>query len=117
MSRNRKYKDITGAVYGMLTVVSYSHSNNGTYWNCKCECGNSSVVKATALNYGGTKSCGCGSKEQAKKNCILSREKARLPYQHSRKLKDLYRNLMDRCYNETNKRSCPSSKKTKRRQL
>lgn len=104
MSRNRKYKDITVAVYGMLTVVSYSHSNNGTYWNCECECGNSSVVKATVLNYGGTKSCGCKSKEQAIKNCASGRDKIMLPYPHSRKLKDLYRNLMDRCYNETNKR-------------
>ena len=64
--KKRKYSsDLTGQKFGKLTVVSQAESvfdDNGKeiiQWNCKCECGNSKVIKEYRLLYGGTKSCGC----------------------------------------------------------
>lgn len=56
-------KDMTGMVFGKLTVISKSDFKNSysnhTYWNCKCECGNTCVVRGASLRSGNTKSCGC----------------------------------------------------------
>lgn len=47
-----------GARYGKLTVLSFAkRENNKAYYNCKCDCGNYSVVYIT----NNTKSCGCMS--------------------------------------------------------
>ena len=56
-------KDMTGMTFGKLTVISKSNFKNScsnhTYWNCKCECGNTCVVMGHRLRNGTTKSCGC----------------------------------------------------------
>lgn len=63
--------DITGQVYGRLTVEGFSSfgkpSKSGkrgmTKWLCRCECGNMRVVFLTCLRSSQTKSCGCYSKD------------------------------------------------------
>lgn len=56
----KKPNDITGRRFGMLTVLSYDHSfNHNTYWLCKCDCGNTKVVKRGSLMGGDIVSCGC----------------------------------------------------------
>lgn len=53
-------KDLTGQVFGRLTVLAYDHTENKrAYWLCRCECGNTCVVSGKLLRNGGTKSCGC----------------------------------------------------------
>ena len=54
-----KTKDITGAVFGRLTVVD----GKGAYWSCLCECGNSKTIYRGSLTSGATKSCGCLHRE------------------------------------------------------
>lgn len=81
-----KIQDITGKVYGKLTVISFSHSNSlNNFWNCKCECGELSVRKAGNLNYGyhGCRACGKYkrhgmylSMEYRTWNCMLNRCKS-----------------------------------------
>ena len=56
--------DITGNKYNRLTVISFSHSNKGTFWNVKCDCGNELKVNGAMLKNGHTKSCGCYRKEK-----------------------------------------------------
>ncbi len=52
--------DLTGKVYGKLTVVDYSHTENGKrMWNTVCECGNTAVFSASSLKAEYNKSCGC----------------------------------------------------------
>lgn len=59
----KNVKDLTGAVTGKLHVVSYAgHSRSGTLWNCRCECGNITKVRATRITQQKTKSCGCDAK-------------------------------------------------------
>lgn len=53
-------KDELGNVYGILTVITRSHTNkNGeVYWLCKCNCGREITVSGASLRRGCTKSCG-----------------------------------------------------------
>lgn len=54
-------KDWTGHTNGLLTVVKYSHKDHKDhYWECVCECGNTTRVRARCLCK--TQSCGCLSK-------------------------------------------------------
>ena len=60
-------KDISGQRFGMLQVVKLDHINNQiTYWLCKCDCGNNTVVAKSNLLNGNTKSCGCLASEGEK---------------------------------------------------
>lgn len=46
--------------YGKLTVQSlHNIKNSGSYWLCRCDCGNQTVVRQGALTSKQTKSCGC----------------------------------------------------------
>ena len=96
--------NLTGQRFGRLVVVEYSHSKDGAFWKCQCDCGNASIVKGAHLRYGSNKSCGCGSKETARRNVDTAREARRVPYPYSRKMKDMYRNMKARCYDPANKR-------------
>jgi hypothetical protein len=53
-------KDLTGQVFGRLTVLDYSHSNKRgrAVWRCKCECGNEKMIASGNL-MSGSQSCGC----------------------------------------------------------
>lgn len=67
-----KAKDLVGEKYHRLTVVSRNYDpreNNSreAYWNCLCDCGNTTVVRTASLSLGNTKSCGCLQREQTSK--------------------------------------------------
>lgn len=52
--------DLTGQTFGRLTVVRYSHYQNGTsFYECKCICGKEVIASGYRLRTGQTKSCGC----------------------------------------------------------
>lgn len=53
-------KDLTGNVYGKLTVIDLADSGkSGRRWNCQCECGNTAIFETSKLEAGYNKSCGC----------------------------------------------------------
>ena len=57
-------KDITGEVFGRLTVLGRTHNiKKDTAWLCKCKCGNYKIVRTTGLRSGDNVSCGCKRKE------------------------------------------------------
>ena len=101
---NQKFS-LVGCRFGKLTVICYAHGGDGALWYCRCDCGGESIAKAASLRYGSTKSCGCGSKAQASANIHAIGKAARGPYYpHTRRLKELHRNMLDRCYNPKNRR-------------
>ena len=64
---SRRY-DMTGKRYGSLVVLEPAGvKNRDAIWKCRCDCGNFAEVSTKKLISGNTKSCGCGSKNQAKK--------------------------------------------------
>lgn len=90
--------DIIGQKFGMLTVLSYSHSKNRkTYWLCKCDCGNEKVLRLDSFKTNRehkTVSCGCYNKIKAKSTTHgLS----------DTKLYHVWASMKDRCLNPNNK--------------
>lgn len=56
------FKNLTGKRFGKLTVLGIDHKDGyKTFYKCKCDCGNTSVVDGTALTRKNNpiKSCGC----------------------------------------------------------
>ena len=49
-------EDLTGSVFGRLTVIGY---NGSGFRECLCSCGNTVSVRASLLKSGQTRSCGC----------------------------------------------------------
>ncbi len=57
---------IEGQQFGRLTVCERTVINGRGHSICKCDCGNTVVVRNDALKEGKTKSCGCLTIERAK---------------------------------------------------
>ncbi len=56
--------ELNGQRFGKLTVLHQtekpqSSNTDGVYWLCRCDCGQETVVLASNLVSGHTKSCGC----------------------------------------------------------
>jgi len=72
-----RIKDLTGKIFGRLTIVQLDTDRNKEYknktgkskiyWFCKCSCGNKELVSKSSYNLkdGGTQSCGCLQKEKS----------------------------------------------------
>ena len=89
------YIDMTGEVYGRLTVVE----RTGSKWLCRCECGNTSIVGRQELRRGNTKSCGCGMVE----NLIHIRGNRRTHGMDRTPEYQAWQALKGRCLNPNNK--------------
>jgi hypothetical protein len=60
-----KFIDLTGHVYGRLTVLSRAENlKNITRWFCLCSCGKHTIASAFDIKSGHTTSCGCYHKEK-----------------------------------------------------
>jgi hypothetical protein len=60
--------DLSGRRFGKLLVVSKAPSRKVGkkwfgYWECRCDCGNTTVVQRSGLTSRATKSCGCYQQE------------------------------------------------------
>lgn len=92
-----KFIDLVGKRFGRLTVVSRAPNgaNSFTRWNCKCDCGNSSVAFSTNLRKGHTQSCGCYQKYRA--------SVAKTTHGNSRsRLYRIWNLMIQRCHNPNN---------------
>lgn len=65
----RKKKDITGKIFGRLTVCSKDLTSDKSRWECLCSCGNITIVSLGNLGRA-TNSCGCLRKEVTKNRAI-----------------------------------------------
>jgi len=85
--------DLTGKRFGLLTVLSYSHTkNNSAYWLCRCDCGNIKTVLSGNLVGSKTMSCGCLQRRQmVEHNKSHGESKTRLY--------SIWKNMRNRCYN------------------
>jgi hypothetical protein len=77
-------RDLTGKIFGRLTVLSFSHYVEKTnrrqdFWSTKCECGKEKPVLGNSLVSGGTTSCGCLLKEHYAKLPEKTRMRNLLP--------------------------------------
>ena len=68
--RGNGFKDMTGEVFGKLTVLDYASSDGvqrAASWLCRCECGEEIEVRGTVLRKGDRKSCGCLDPQSGKR--------------------------------------------------
>src|SRR5690242_16843289 len=54
-------KDLTGRVFGRLTVIEVAGKDNSRHvlWRCSCSCGKESMAAGSDLTRGARTSCGC----------------------------------------------------------
>ena len=59
--------DLAGQRFGRLTVMRCVRRGGGRHvlWLCRCDCGRVAHVSSDSLRSGGTRSCGCLSREKA----------------------------------------------------
>ena len=63
----KKGVDLVGKKFGRLTVVSEAGTKNRVkYWNCVCECGETTTARTNSLTSGEKRSCGCLMRETQK---------------------------------------------------
>jgi hypothetical protein len=87
--------EMVGEKFNMLTVIELDHIDARyiKYWKCLCECGRSTVIPASRIKSGHTKSCGCyGIKYRAALE-MKANEERRLYTKKS------YTAMINRCYN------------------
>ena len=66
LRRESKMRNLTDRKFGRLTAICPTEerdSKGSVMWECRCDCGNTTVVSSTVLLMGGTKSCGCLRRE------------------------------------------------------
>lgn len=81
---SNRMKSLVGNKFGHLTVIEQALKLGGrAAYRCICDCGNTTVVQATNLKSGNTKSCGC---QIAKGHGIQKR------------IYDVWFTMMRRCY-------------------
>jgi len=61
VASNTHFIDLSGRRFGRLLVIKRADNSNRGYtqYECKCDCGNTTIVKAAPLMDGRTQSCGC----------------------------------------------------------
>ncbi len=68
-----KFIDLTGRSFGRLKVLhrECNDKHSKACWACQCDCGNTTIVSASDLSRGHTRSCGCLVGEaRVKRSCI-----------------------------------------------
>lgn len=94
--------DITGKLFGLLTVVERvpNPKNSQSLWKCRCKCGNTTFVLKSHLKNGDTVSCGCYRRNRMKKDkhtihgiCIDGNQNANRIYH-------IWNGMLSRCYNQ-----------------
>lgn len=95
--------DLTGQRYGLLTVVTEAPAKAGKVrWNCKCDCGETSVVYALNLRKLHTTSCGCHQRKRAVEANTTHDFSGHAETKKRRTEYGIYRNMRSRCLLETN---------------
>jgi hypothetical protein len=94
-------EDLTGRIYGRLTVLGYDHTDARwhSYWLCECSCPDHTriIVRRCYLINGSTTSCGCVRKEKSKERATI----------HGCSKEPLYTtwyNMIQRCENKNHER-------------
>ena len=68
-ARRRTVGDLTGQVFGRLTVVKkLKGDGSSALYLCQCTCGNTKKVLAGHLRAGNVRSCGCLKREHIENN-------------------------------------------------
>lgn len=106
MRTGRPIENLVSQSFNRLTVVGHSRSASGKpMWECKCDCGATTVVRGSHLKTGQIKSCGCMLHEGNADALIVGARYGRLVVVGQSKRRGSSRNILWRlacdCGNET----------------
>jgi hypothetical protein len=95
--KQEEINSLIGKTFNRLTVlgVAGKDKRGATLFLCKCSCGQTTTALAYKLRSGEKKSCGCLSKEMAKKRLTKHGE-------CGTRLHVLWKSVKSRCYNKNN---------------
>ncbi|MBW7573886.1 hypothetical protein [Caproiciproducens faecalis] len=105
MMKTHYKQDISGQIFGKLTVIKYDHSSphRERYWLCKCSCGKEICVRVSYLLSGKTKSCGCDRPDAKLKQLKPNGNKyGTMRISHMR-IYHIWQSMKNRCYSPSNK--------------
>lgn len=93
-----RFKDITGQVFGRLTILGFSHQDERykSFWLCQCACGNTHVGQGYKLTSGELVSCGCFQKERQRESGKRHRTHG---HGYGTQVYKAWQSLKDRCLN------------------
>lgn len=99
-----RFKDLSGNDYGYLHVDKYygKDGRGHLYYWCTCKCGNRILVRATHLQSGVSKSCGCLMSEETSKRCHINKYGTKHNL-HGTRLYYSWSNMIQRCTNPNNR--------------
>ena len=91
--RHGRFQDLTGKVFGRLTVLSFAGMSkwHTSMWLCRCECGSEKSILANALKTGNTRSCGCLQPDVVRENGTTHGQTGTLTF-------STWRSMINRCY-------------------
>ena len=100
-----KRKDLVGARYGRLVVLSSLPAKGGHYsWLCRCDCGVEKPIRAEHLLNGKSQSCGCRQREDVAQwarthgHCVGRNEGKQVSPEYT-----TYYSMIWRCYDKKQK--------------
>lgn len=97
-----RVEDMTGQVFGRLTVVGLDTKNTGkgrVKWLCVCSCGETVSLVRHRLVSGTTSSCGCLRFEINQERMQGNKLGAKKNKRDGTRLYSVYRSIKSRCYN------------------
>lgn len=97
-------RDLTGMVFGRLTVVERAPQKQRwvSYWLCQCSCGTEKVCRQGNLLSGGSKSCGCASVEKTIQRSTKHGQASACLERRTRTY-TAWQNMISRCNNPKNR--------------
>jgi hypothetical protein len=108
-----KRLDISGKIFGRLTVKAF-HSRNYRHqalWLCECICGNKRIVTSTSLSGGHTTSCGCRRTDSCRKALTTHGATKTSEYKSWRAMRDRCKNPRHSSYKNYGGRGISIDKK------
>lgn len=95
LKKRGRYENLINKKFNLLTVISFhsKNKNNKVSWNCKCDCGGTTIVQSGNLKNSYVKSCGCLLKSNT--------QNIKHGLKHHR-LYNIWDNMKARCYRKTN---------------
>lgn len=87
--KNRTHKnkeDLSGQQFNFLTVLKIDHIDDRyrTYYQCKCKCGNITVVRSDHLKANKTISCGCYHKSKGEEKIKKLLTQYKIPFEQQK---------------------------------
>ena len=99
MPNSKIFKNLTGFLFGKLTVIGFSGANGNSvsYWFCRCSCGNITNVAGSSLSRGYSNSCGCMPRGVLPPKTGTKRNPQNLSRTHVS-----WKSMIGRCFNKNN---------------